>query len=133
MLHLPCASVKDAPVEAVDTGGTGSVPGREDPLEEDMTTHSSVLAWEIPWTGEPGGYSPQGHRESDMAECARGTHVLHKQSSAQPQEVGAAFISWAPSPQLAYIQPSAHPSVRPSIHLSYEATVTNSKANKARK
>ena len=29
--------------------------GREDPLEEEMTTHSSVLAWEISWTEEPGG------------------------------------------------------------------------------
>jgi len=28
--------------------------GSEDPLEEDMTTHSSVLAWRIPWTEEPG-------------------------------------------------------------------------------
>ena len=27
----------------------------EDPLEEDMATHSSILAWEFPWTGEPGG------------------------------------------------------------------------------
>ena len=29
--------------------------GREDLLEEEMATHSSVLAWEIPWTEEPGG------------------------------------------------------------------------------
>ena len=29
--------------------------GREDPLEKEMTTHSSTLAWIIPWTGEPGG------------------------------------------------------------------------------
>ena len=29
--------------------------GREDPLEEEMTTHSNILAWEIPWTEEPGG------------------------------------------------------------------------------
>ena len=28
---------------------------REDPLEEEMATHSSILAWEIPWTEEPGG------------------------------------------------------------------------------
>ena len=28
--------------------------GREDPLEEEMVTHSSILAWEIPWTEEPG-------------------------------------------------------------------------------
>ena len=32
--------------------------GREDPLEKEMATHSSILAWKIPWTEEPGGYSP---------------------------------------------------------------------------
>ena len=29
--------------------------GQEDPLEKEMATHSSILAWEIPWTVEPGG------------------------------------------------------------------------------
>ena len=32
--------------------------GREDPLEQEMVTHSSILAWEIPWTEEPGGLQP---------------------------------------------------------------------------
>ena len=31
--------------------------GPEDPLEKEMATHSSIFAWEIPWTEEPGGYS----------------------------------------------------------------------------
>ena len=31
------------------------IPGQEDPLEKEMATHSSILAWEIPWTEEPGG------------------------------------------------------------------------------
>ena len=34
--------------------------GWEDPLEEGMATHSSVLAWRIPWTEEPGGLQPMG-------------------------------------------------------------------------
>ena len=34
--------------------------GREDPLEEGMATHSSILAWEIPWTEEPGGLQSIG-------------------------------------------------------------------------
>ena len=34
--------------------------GREDPLEKEMETHSSILAWRIPWTEEPGSYSPWG-------------------------------------------------------------------------
>ena len=37
--------------------------GREDPLEEGMATHPSVLAWRIPWTQEPGGLPSMGqHR-----------------------------------------------------------------------
>ena len=36
--------------------------GREDPLEKGMATHYSILAGKIPWTEEPGGYSPWGHR-----------------------------------------------------------------------
>ena len=32
--------------------------GQEDPLEEEMATHSSILVWKIPWTEEPVGYSP---------------------------------------------------------------------------
>ena len=35
-------------------------PGREDPLEEEVATHSSVLVWEIPWTEEPGGLQSMG-------------------------------------------------------------------------
>ena len=42
--------------------------GQEDPLEEGMATHSNVLAGRIPWAEEPGGYSPWGHKESDMTE-----------------------------------------------------------------
>ena len=34
--------------------------GREDPLEEEMATHPSILAWEIPWTEEPGGLQSKG-------------------------------------------------------------------------
>ena len=34
--------------------------GREDPLEEGMTTHPSFLAWRIPWTEEPGGLQSMG-------------------------------------------------------------------------
>ena len=42
--------------------------GWEDPLEEDMATHCSVLAWRIPWTEEPGGIQSMGHKESDTTE-----------------------------------------------------------------
>ena len=39
--------------------------GQEDPLEKEMATHSSILAWEIPWTEEPGGLQSTGSKESD--------------------------------------------------------------------
>ena len=40
--------------------------GQEDPLEKQMANHSSILAWEIPWTEEPGGLQSMGSQESDM-------------------------------------------------------------------
>ena len=42
--------------------------GQEDSLEKEMATHSSILAWRVPWTEEPVSYSPWGRRESDMME-----------------------------------------------------------------
>ena len=42
--------------------------GWEDPLEEGMATHSSTLAWRIPWTEQAGGYNPWGHKELDTTE-----------------------------------------------------------------
>ena len=42
--------------------------GQKDPLEKGMTTHSSILAWRIPWAEKPGDYSPWGHEKSDMTE-----------------------------------------------------------------
>ena len=42
--------------------------GWEDLLEKGKATHSSILAWRIPWTEEPGGLSPRGCTESDKTE-----------------------------------------------------------------
>ena len=38
--------------------------GREDPLEKEMATYSSILAWRIPWTEEPGGLQSMGSQKS---------------------------------------------------------------------
>ena len=43
--------------------------GREDPLEKEMVTHSSILAWRIPRMGEPGGLPSLGRTESDTTEA----------------------------------------------------------------
>ena len=42
---------------SANTGDTGDL-GQDDPLEKEMSTHSSILTWEIPWTEEPGGLQP---------------------------------------------------------------------------
>ena len=47
--------VKNPPANAGDIRDSGSILGQEDALEEGMATHSSILAWRIPWTEEPGG------------------------------------------------------------------------------
>ena len=49
--------------------------GQEDPLEEGMATHSSILAWEIPWTEDPGGLQSMELQESDMTDWAHTTKV----------------------------------------------------------
>ena len=45
--------------------------GWEDPLEKGMAIHSSILAWEIPWTEELAGYTPWGRKESDTILTAK--------------------------------------------------------------
>ena len=42
--------------------------GWKDPLEEEMSIHSSILAWKVPWTGDLVGYSPWGSKELDSTE-----------------------------------------------------------------
>ena len=55
-IHLPMQVTQETQVHSL---------GREDPLEEEMATHSSILAWEIPWTEEPGGLQSMSLKESD--------------------------------------------------------------------
>ena len=52
--------VKTPPANAGDIRDTGSILGREDPLEEGTATHTSILAWRMPWTEEPGGPQSMG-------------------------------------------------------------------------
>ena len=68
-LGVPDGSVVKNPLAnaRVQKMPVGSL-SREDTLEEEMTTHSSFLAWRIPGTEEPMGYSPWGHKKEDMTE-----------------------------------------------------------------
>ena len=61
---------KNLPANEGDIRDVGSILGLGRSLEEGMATHSSMLAWRIPWSEEPGGlpYSPQGRTELDMIE-----------------------------------------------------------------
>ena len=49
---------------AGDAGNTHSIPGSGRPLEKETATHSSILAWKIPWTEEPGGLPSMGFTKS---------------------------------------------------------------------
>ena len=44
----------------------GSSPGQENPQEKEMVTHSNILAWEIPWTEEPGGLQSTASQKSGI-------------------------------------------------------------------
>ena len=52
---FPGGSVVKNPANAGDAGDAGWIPGSGGPLEEEMATHSSILAWKILWTEEPDG------------------------------------------------------------------------------
>ena len=52
--------IKNPPASVGDRRDANSVLGWEDPLKEDMATHSSILAWRIPWTQRLVGYNLRG-------------------------------------------------------------------------
>ena len=52
--------MKNPPANEGDIKDTGLIPGQEAPLEEGMATHSSILAWRIPWTEQPGRLQSMG-------------------------------------------------------------------------
>ena len=57
--------------------------GREDPLEKEMATHSSIPAWNIPWTEEPGGLQSMG---SHRVEYHGATHIQTDRKASQVNE-----------------------------------------------
>ena len=56
--------IKNPPANAQDLRDRVRSLGQEDSLEEEMATHLSILAWEIPWTEEPGGLQSSGSLKS---------------------------------------------------------------------
>ena len=76
-------SRKNLPASA---GGVGSILGWEDPLKREMATHSSILAWEIPQTEEPGGLQTLGHER-----------IRHDLETKQQQTGSQSFLPSVPS------------------------------------
>ena len=84
--------VKNPPASSGDLRDAGLIPGLmqdwEDPLEEDMATHSSVLASRIPWTEEPGGLQSLGRRVvhgwSDIVTHSTGPPGMKRSETLRP-------------------------------------------------
>ena len=56
---------------ACNTGDTGLIPGSGMSPGRGNGNHSSILAWRIPWTEEPGTHSPKGHKGSNITEILK--------------------------------------------------------------
>ena len=60
---------------SASAGDVGLIPGRKDPLEKEMATHSSILSWRIPWTEEPGGLQSTGLQRVRLDWITEHTHA----------------------------------------------------------
>ena len=61
--------------------------GGQDPLEKEITTHSGILAWRIPWTEEPAGLQSMGSQRADMTEQVSTQHTHTSSVCVQFSEV----------------------------------------------
>ena len=84
--------VKNPPASTGDTTDEGRFLCWEELLEKEMATHSSILAWRIPWTEELVGFSPQGCKESDTADHILLTIQMHVHN------ITAWRRQWQPTP-----------------------------------
>ena len=64
--ELTCSGGSLGKESESNLGDEGLIPESEDPLEREMAAHSSILAWEIPQTEEPGGLQSMGSQQLDM-------------------------------------------------------------------
>ena len=60
--------------------------GQEDPLEEGMAIHSSILAWRIPWTEEPGGLQSIGSHRTEVTQHACTHHLMDMKNFMEGNE-----------------------------------------------
>ena len=78
--------LKNPPANVGDKGDVLWSLGREDPLEKEVATHSSILAWRIPWTEEPGGLQSTGSQ--------RVRHHTHTYTHTSVCQYGISAILW---------------------------------------
>ena len=67
-------------------------PGQEDPLEKRMATHSSVLAWRIPWTEEPGRLQPMGSQS--WTRLSDFTFTFHFHALEKEMATHSSVLAW---------------------------------------
>ena len=72
----------DKKESALNAGDPDSIPGQEDTLQKGMTTHSSILAWRIPWIEQPSGLQSTGSQR-----------VRHKVNKCLPKEVSSSSVT----------------------------------------
>ena len=77
------------PLPVQETQGLGLIPGPEDPIEEEMATHSSILAWKTPWTEEP--HRPQSMGSQSQTQRRACTHT-HTSMTRGPASIGVGPI-----------------------------------------
>ena len=83
--------------------------GWEDPLEKKMAAHSSILAWKIPWTQSLVGYSPWGHKESDMTEQLHFTSHIERWRKERNATQAVVHRRIRMSCFILYTSPPSHP------------------------
>ena len=74
-------------------------PGREDPLEKELADHSSVLAWRIPWTEEPGRLQSMGSQGSDKTERLN-HHYVNKEKESKKGDLSVGQGREEPRPYM---------------------------------
>ena len=67
---------------------------QEDPLEKEMATHSSILAWEVPWTKEPGGLQSMGLQWVGQSLATKHHHHLSLETSGGKEEQKVLLDHW---------------------------------------
>ena len=110
---FPGGSVaKNLPANAGVAGDSGSIMNQEDLLEREMATHSSIPAWETPWTEEPGGLQPMASQGTghNLASEHTGTHCVSRAflsgqvwlsgpwAGASHHHHSSALSAWSPLP-----------------------------------